>query len=249
MIGSVFQCNICGADSVFNPEGDWREAPSCETCGSSVRMRGIIDALLERVTGKSQVLSAMEPRPLCGAGLSDWTGYADRLASIFDYTNTFYHQDPRVDITAPGEAWLDRLDFLISSDVFEHVPVPVERAFSGSFAMLRSGGILILTAPYGDDEATVEHYPDMQDFAVAQVAGDWVVVVRNRDGSTVLDTAPVFHGGPGTTLEMRVFGLAHLAYLLAEVGFVDIKLHEDAVPQWGVFQPHRYGLPISARKP
>lgn len=39
MIGSAFQCNICGADAVFSPEGDWRESPAGGTCGSSVKMK------------------------------------------------------------------------------------------------------------------------------------------------------------------------------------------------------------------
>ena len=41
MLGSSFSCNVCGAENLFQPEGDWRESPSCINCHSSVRMRSI----------------------------------------------------------------------------------------------------------------------------------------------------------------------------------------------------------------
>ena len=250
MIGAVFTCNICGGKGPFNPEGDWREAASCRLCGSSVRMRGIVHWLLGGLLGRSPGLAGLSPRPkISGVGLSDWEGYAAPLARTFGYTNTFYHQEPRLDICAPGPDHLGRYDFLISSDVFEHVPPPVSLAFENAFALLRPNGLLVLTVPFADNAETIEHYPDLRSFAVVEVGGDWVVVARSADGRFALHADPVFHGGPGSTLEMRLFSRDGVLAELAAAGFVDIEVHGGSVPEWGVFPPHHHGLPITARKP
>jgi len=250
MIGAAFTCNICGHSGVFDPPGDWREAPSCGGCGSSVRMRSMVHWLLVGLDGASRGLAGMpRRRQIKGAGLSDWPGYAAPLAQVFDYANTYYHQPPRLDICAPDPAYRESLDFLMSSDVFEHVPPPAARAFEGAFAVLKPGGLLVLTVPFADNSETVEHYPNLVSYGVAKVDDDHVVVARNTDGGLTLITDPVFHGGPGSTLEMRLFSRAGVIAELAAAGFTDIAVHEGAAPEWGVFPPHGHGLPITACKP
>ncbi len=249
MIGAAFTCNICGHAGHFDPVGDWREAPSCDGCGSSVRMRSMIHYLLDGLLGRSPGLAGLKRRRTTGVGLSDWEGYAAPLSRAFAYTNTFYHQAPRLDICAPGKEHLGKYDFLMSSDVFEHVPPPASRAFDNAFALLRAGGLLVLTVPFADNPDTIEHYPDLRSFAVVELDGEWVVVARSADGSLALHTNPVFHGGPGSTLELRLFSRAGVIADLAAAGFVDIEVHGGAVPEWGVFPPHHHGLPITARKP
>jgi SAM-dependent methyltransferase len=250
MIGAVFVCNICGERQAFKPQGaDWREAPSCTGCGSSVRMRSIVHCVTEGVLGRSAVLDQLSPSRLKGAGLSDWEGYAARLAKAFDYTNTFYHQEPRLDICSPGSDWRGRCDFLISTDVFEHVPPPSQQAFNNSFEILKPGGLLVMTVPYGDNPETIEHYPALASYAVVELGGEYAVVTRSTDGRFTLDDAPVFHGGPGSTLEMRMFSRTAVVDQLAAAGFVDIKVHGEPVPEWGIFPPHHHGLPITARRP
>jgi hypothetical protein len=249
MIGARFTCNICGTPGVFDPPDDWREGASCAGCGSSVRMRSIVHCLLSGLLGQSCVLEKMPRKRLIGAGLSDWEGYASRLAKAFDYTNTFYHQAPRFDICAPGPERLGLYDFLISSDVFEHTPAPASRAFDGAFEFLRPGGLLVMTVPFGWQEETIEHYPDLGDFTVVELGGDYALVSRETDGKFVLYENPVFHGGPGTTLEMREFSLDGLMAELEAAGFTEITLHADAVPEWGIFPRNRYGVPVTARKP
>lgn len=246
MMGATFRCNICGSPSIFMPSGDWREAPSCQTCGSSVRMRSVIHALTGRLYGAPRALPDLGPDPRAGLGLSDWEVYAAGLERVFDYRNTFYHQEPRLDISAPDPAFHGVADFLISSDVFEHVAEPVSAAFDGAWEVLRPGGVLILTVPYGDDPFTREHYPGVCDLKVLELGGEWIVVTRAANGGVGLDLKPVFHGGPGSTLEMRLFGLQDIFRALEAAGFGEVQLHEAADPEWGVFPPHSYGLPISA---
>lgn len=248
-IGTAFTCNICGQPSVFAPVEDWREEPTCTHCRSSVRMRSIVYCLLDGLLGRAGSLSDTAPRKLLGAGLSDWEGYAAPLAKLFDYTNTFYHCEPRLDICSPGPERLGVYDFLISSDVFEHVPTPVSRAFDGAFSMLRPGGLLVLTVPFGWNPKTVEHYPDLESFAVVELGGRFVVVTHDKQGAFALDADPVFHGGPGTTLEMRLFSRGDLIDDLATAGFTDIVVHDETVPEWGIFPRSVYGVPVTARKP
>ena len=83
------------------------------------------------------------------------------MAAKFDYTNTFYHQAPRLDINHPAPNDFGRYDFIISSEVMEHVPQPVEKAFENLYRMLKPDGLLVLTVPYTIDGRTIEHFPQL----------------------------------------------------------------------------------------
>lgn len=48
---------------------------------------------------------------------------------------------------------------------------------------------------------------------------------------------------------MRLFNVDAVQEHLGQAGFEDITVHADIHPPKGVFPPHHYGLPISARKP
>ena len=144
---------------IFVARARWSPRPncsaklaSCENCGSSPRARAIIRVLSLGLFGQNLLLPDFPvSREVSGLGMSDWDGYAVRLAEKFRYTNTYFHQEPRLDISGPqlAECLLQSSDFIISSEVFEHVVPPVRRAFENTFKMLKPGGILVLTVPYG----------------------------------------------------------------------------------------------------
>jgi len=251
--GIAFTCNICGARNDVPRERIRRDVASCRSCESNVRLRAIVHLLSLALLGRSVALPAFPTdKDIVGAGLSDWKGYAPRLAKKFQYCNTFYHKHPKLDITAPPAEMHDSLRFLIASDVFEHVPPPVSRAFDGAFALLRPGGHLIFSVPYNSgDTPTIEHYPGMRDFAVSWIGGHRPVVrLTQHDGSLALDASPAFHGGLGQTLEMRVFGEHDLLSLLRRAGFVDICVFSESAPEFGIyFFDGNWSLPIWARKP
>lgn len=249
MIDAPFTCNICGGEGRFNPVGDWREAASCIHCRSSVRMRSIIHCFTTEVLKENVALNQVQSKNISGVGLSDWEGYASHLREKFNYQNSYFHQEPRLDICRPTEKWINSCDFLISTDVFEHVLPPSKTAFEGSYSILKPGGVIVMTAPYGDNKETLEHYPDVVDFATVKLGDNYIVVIQSDKGTYYLDEKPVFHGGPGTTLEMRIFSHSDIVAQLEAAGFIDIKLHNTAVPEWGIFPPHHFGLPITARKP
>ncbi|MBX7487912.1 class I SAM-dependent methyltransferase [Qipengyuania sp. GH25] len=249
MIGTKFTCNICGQFSVFQPEGDWREAPSCTNCGSSVRARQMAHCVTLGVLGHSQALPSIKRPEVFGVGLSDSQDLAVALASAFSYTNTYYHQPPILDICSPTDDWLGHADFLTSSDVFEHVPSPVSSAFSGAYSVLKDGGILALTVPFDGRETTKEHFPGITQFKTIEIDGEWVMVGKTSSGGFEVNQDLTFHGGPGTTVEMRFFGRENLVQELSSAGFQDIYIHSEVLPEFGIFPPHDQGLPITARKP
>ncbi|UFS73439.1 methyltransferase domain-containing protein [Tardiphaga sp. 37S4] len=245
-----FKCNVCGHMAKGIPvETIDREVPSCSQCGSSVRFRSIVHLLSLSLFGRSMALPDFPVSPqITGIGLSDWDGYAVPLADKFDYTNTYYHQEPFFDICKPVGDRNASCDFLISTEVFEHVPPPAQIAFQHALDVLKPGGVLILTVPFTNEEQTKEHFPELHNFEIVRFADDYVMVNRSRDGGHTLHENLVFHGGPGTTLEMRVYSRAALQRHLDDAGFVNTQFFEQDVPEWGILHKHPWSLPILARR-
>lgn len=245
-----FQCNICGMENTCSGDKFGREIPSCAGCGSSVRMRSVIHLLSEGLWGRSLPLPQFpQDKSVIGKGLSDWPGYAVPLQEKLGYTNTFYHREPHLDIRHIPEELRASCDFLISTDVFEHTHGAASQAFAGAFELLKPGGWLILTVPFTLQAETVEHYPGLVDLTTAKLGEDHVVVGRTVDGEYELHRNPVFHGGPGETLEMRIFSRQGVEANLQAAGFTDIRFLEEAVPAYGILLTENWSLPVRARKP
>lgn len=245
-----FQCNVCGAACAAPKEELDREIPSCPDCGSTVRMRAIVYHVSVELFGKSLTLADFPRRPdITGIGLSDWEGYARRLAEALGYVNTFYHQEPQLDILNVGTQPLEALDFLISSDVFEHVPPPPDLAFVNARRLLKPGGMLILTVPYNKEGRTLEHFPNLHRCRIETREGGRVLINETRDGRQEVFNQLVFHGGDGSTLEMRVFSEGSLLECLSSAGFNDVRIHGEPVPEIGVLWRVPWSLPITARRP
>jgi SAM-dependent methyltransferase len=233
-----FQCNICGMVARYPYESIDREAPSCRSCGSSVRWRAMINALSLELFGRALAIPEFPHSPqLKGLGLSDWSGYARRLRRRMDYKNSYFEKPPLIDIVFERPRQLDimnvdaaehgRYDFILSSDVFEHVPPPALRAFANAYELLRPGGVLVFSVPYGPVGETIEHYPELHDFRLATVAGERVLQNVTRDGRKQTFRDLVFHGGYGATLEMRTFTLPGIERCLEEAGFRSHEICPD----------------------
>jgi hypothetical protein len=160
------------------------------------------------------------------------------------------YKEPFLDIVAevPSE-WRGENAFVLSSDVFEHVPPPARRAFFHTFDLLRPGGLLVLTVPFGSAFRTTEHFPDLYDFKIVLLGDKHVLVNRTREGLIQTFEDLVFHGGPGSTLEMRDFARDDVVRLLQESGFVEIRVHDAEYPPFGLLHQHQFGLPITAWRP
>ena len=242
-----FVCNICDTACLVGREQLTREAPTCAGCGSSVRTRAIVHLLSLGLFGRSLALRDFpHDRIVHGVGLSDWDGYAQPLAGRLHYSNTFFHQAPRLDIAHVDPALEASADFLIAADVFQHVLAPVQAAFDGARRLLRPGGLLVFTVPYDPAAPTLEHFPQLERFELGEVDGRRVLHEHRAGGEVVLHEAPTFHGGPGFTLEMRRFGLNELEAHLHRAGFTDVTVRGEAVPERGItWQP--WSRPILAR--
>jgi SAM-dependent methyltransferase len=245
---SAFRCNICGAHGC-SPDAllRQRETPTCRVCGSTQRFRALMAALQSRLPVDVAPLRLQQPRKeLAGLGMSDARLYADWLDAKFAYTNTFFHTAPFLDIQHPGPQYLGRHDFVVTSDVMEHVAPPVADAFVHLHGLLKPGGVLALTVPYAVQGSTVEHFPDLAAFRIETDGTRRRLVNRTRDGREQVFEGLCFHGGEGATLEMRVFALPDLLRLLEASGFTDIRVHDQALPAWGILVDTPCSHPITA---
>ena len=243
-----FICNLCGTENRVAAAALSREVPSCRACGSTVRFRSIVQLLVREVLGLDEILPRLPRRPdVIGLGLSDSGTYAAPLARTFGYTNTFFDQDPRLDITEVPDRLARRHDFVIASDVFEHVAPPVSRAFAGARRLLKPGGVLVLTVPFTLEAETIEHFPDLHDFRLEGTGATAVLHNTAADGRVQRFDRLVFHGGIGATLEMRQFSRAGLERELVQSGFSDVRFCGEAGPRFGIVWPEPWSIPIVAR--
>jgi len=243
-----FVCNLCGRANTVPVEALSREAPSCAGCGSTVRFRAMAHLIVRELGLPDEPFAALPTRKdVVGLGLSDAAAYAVPLAARFDYTNTWYHTEPRLDIAAIPDARIGTLDFLVASDVFEHVVPPIGRAFRNAHALLKPGGVLVFTVPFSLDADSVEHFPDLHNWRIEIEDGTHVLLNRTHDGRTQRFTDLVFHGGPGSTLEMRLFSRDALLHELAAAGFRDVRLAAEPCVAHGIVWREPWSVPIVAR--
>jgi len=249
VLPTQFTCNVCGRRGRPPEKGRNPEDPTCSGCGSNVRTRDLLRALSQELFGASLTLAAF-PRikSLRGIGIGDSEVYAGRLEEKFGYHNTFFHREPRLDIAHPPESEFGQYDFAVSSEVFEHVVPPAEAAFQNVCRLLRPNGVFVFTVPYSLEESTVEHFPELHEFAVARLGEGHVLVNRTREGKVEVHENLVFHGGPGSTLEMRVFSECDLRRLLAGAGFGEVRIYGEDCPEFGIVRDGPCSLPLAARK-
>lgn len=244
-----FTCNICGTSNIQRKELLARDNISCIHCTSGVRTRTIINVLSHHFFGKNKILTNFPiDKEKKGLGVSDWDGYAKILQEKFSYINTQFHTEPKLDILNIPENFLGQYDFVICSDVLEHVLQPISKAFDNLYNLLKPGGKLIMSVPYGLGSTTVEHFPNLFDFKVLTDVNGYYLENKTKEGQYERFDNLVFHGGPGSTLELRVFCEADILRLLKNSGFTEIKIHRESCLNHGIYWPSPFSLPISAVK-
>ena len=92
---------------------------------------------------------------------------------------------------------------------------------------------------------TEEFFPDLYDYQIKEDNGVFVVENTRPDGTTSRYENLIFHGGPGTVLEMRKISKTDMISHLEKAGFVDIEFCHN-VEEYGIF--NHYPLPLTARK-
>ena len=244
-----FTCNICSLEnSIESLQALNPESSLCCHCRSNVRFRWIVHSLSTCFFGESLCLRDFpEARQIRGVGLSDAHIYAGGLAEKLSYTNTFYHCEPRFDIKDFEYGEPSSLDFIIASEVFEHVTPPVQPAFDNLARLLKPDGVILFSTPWRPSGVTEEHFPTLFDWAVLPFRDQHVLVNKTEAGELQAFTNLVFHGGPGETLEMRVFAYPDLMRNFQAAGLVP-RLAAEPVPGYGIFYAAPWSLPCIVKK-
>ena len=97
-------------------------------------------------------------------------------------------------------------------------------------------------------DETDEHYPDLHQYSVIELAGEHVLINRKKDRTLEAHGNLVFHGGIGATLEMRLFAQADLVRKLRGAGFSDVILQMESVERFGIVFDGPWSRPLVARK-
>lgn len=247
-----YLCNITG--KIFSLDNVFVHREGCMAFGYNSRFRAICYIFTKLFYGKCKILSDLETnKDIKGIGMSD-AGWASLLADKFQYTNTFYHTEPYLDIY--NETHVQKykdLNFIISSDVFEHInPYPgLQYAFDNLYKMLKKDGVLIFSVPYTHCEHK-EHYPNLYEYKIEQDNnGNYILHNKTIDGQIERFDNLCFHGGPGNVLEMRLFSKSSIIEYLTQSGFSEITFHEidEDMNKCGIFWgDEKYALIITAKK-
>lgn len=138
--------------------------------------------------------------------------------------------------------------------MFEHIEPPITRAFDNARRLLKPGGKIIFTVPFTFNATTREHFPDLHDWNLAEVDGQWRLRNRTAAGQEQVYTDLVFQGGPGATLEMRLFSMRLFSCValhreFARAGFARVRIADEPYSPFGIHWPHRWSVPMVASAP
>jgi SAM-dependent methyltransferase len=197
----AFTCNVCGhaGNELLPAHYENPETPSCTACGSNVRFRWLADRLARELFGRRMLLPDFPSDPsIRGLGLTDPVSIAERLAARFTYLNTHFDIEPRLDIRT-DDSPLGELDFLIASEVFEHIEPPVSVAFRNAARLLKPNGLLLLTTPWIRDGRGQDVLPELYDWKLEYAGGECSIVNRGWDGRVEWFRNVRADGGPGRT--------------------------------------------------
>jgi hypothetical protein len=248
----MYICNITGKKFELSSNDKHREGGN--KFGYNIRFRAICYVLSLMLYDEIKILSDLTVnKDIKGIGMSD-SRWANICSEKFNYTNTFYHMEPLLDIYNNEHInKYNDLDFIISSDVFEHINVfpDLQVAFDNLYKMLKIGGFIIFSVPfiYSDHK---EHYPSLYNYEIKKEDDEYLLYNTTIDGKKEVFKNLVFHGGPGSTLEMRLFSYDSLMEYLTKAGFNNITCYDpdeyEDMEQYGIFWENNFSLMISATK-
>lgn len=204
-------CNICGSDAGFehSPQLPPRESFFCVGCGSTSRDRMLLRALGLCLGRQNPVSEWPTERELVLLETSGYRANPRFLSRCFRYVNLIYSgsADERCIMGDLSELPLrtDSVDFLLSSDVFEHVRRE-QPAWENVYRALKPGGTLILQVPC------------LGEFPETQIRVD----VRKEGDVHILP--PEYHAEE--TLVYRYYG-DDLLERLADMGFAVMALRQS----------------------
>lgn len=250
-----FVCNITGKKFLLDENEKHRELGS--RFGYNCRFRAICFVLTKNLFNEPCImLDLPRNKNIKGIGMSD-SGWASICEDKFNYVNTFYHKEPFLDIY--NEEHVNKyqeLDFIISSDVFEHIDTypDIQIAFNNLNKMLKKNGFIVFSVPFTNGKH-IEHYPLLYDYKILKDnGGEYYLYNKTIDGKKEIHENLCFHGGPGNVLEMRIFSRDSIKNYLEKAGFTDIIFYKitNEMNNYGIFwsrdNNNDNSLIISAKK-
>ena len=222
--------------------------------GYNIRFRAICYVLSLKLFNKIYILKdIVSNKNIRGIGMSD-SSWSNICAEKFNYVNTYYHTSPFLDIYNDLHVNMySNLDFIISSDVFEHInPYPgIQIAFDNMYKMLKKDGFIVFSVPFTYLEHK-EHYPSLYRYEIKNENNKYLLYNITKDEKEEIFNNLVFHGGPGSTLEMRVYSHDSLMKYLSNAGFKNITFYDPEeytdMKKYGIFWENKCSLIISATK-
>jgi hypothetical protein len=176
------------------------DVPSCSGCGSNVRLRWLVYRLSRELFSRTVPLVQFPyDKSIKGIGLTDPDSIARVLTERFTYRNTYLNNEPSLDIRSDPSP-IGELDFLIASEVFEHIEPPVMQAFRNVTSLLKRSGVLLLTVPWVWDGDPNNAIPDLYDWKLDREGDRWLVVNRKANGEIERFYDMVWDNGLGPSL-------------------------------------------------
>lgn len=230
---SIFIDNIHGGfDYLTSSIG--RESGAGYRYNTWVRARAIIFALQTSLNLHPILSFCNQNKEITGLGISDDTRYSKQLEYKFSYKNTFYEREPHLDIMLFDDNLTNKFNFIICSDVLEHIMGDYKKALLNLYNYLKINGVLIFSVPYTFSKNTYERYPECIKYETLGDSKNRYIKITNKNGECYYEYNPIFHGGSGNTLEMRVFSYYDIIKTAKSIGF-KIKLFKLNIPRFGIY--------------
>lgn len=247
----MYKCNITGNNFNLNPENRTREGGIAY--GFNSRERAIIHCLTNKLKLDCNFfIESPENKSIKGIGMSDSINIEQLLSQKFSYNNTFFHQEPRLDIYNNKHILkYQNLDFIICSEVFEHIsPYPsLSIAFDNLHRMLKKDGILVFSVPYNLDNHK-EHFPSLYEYKIEKKNNANILINQTINGDQEIFHDLIFHDGDGEILEMRQFSFNSINKYLINANFINIEYHNinEKMNSYGIFWESECSFIITANK-
>jgi hypothetical protein len=103
--------------------------------------------------------------------------------------------------------------------------------------------------PFTLSAQTVEHFPELHEWRIEKRDGAFRVLNTTSDGRAQTFDDVVFHGGPGVTLEMRVFARDALLRHFTNAGFACTRIADEPCEAFGILWPDPFSVPMVAYAP
>jgi SAM-dependent methyltransferase len=169
-----------------------------------------------------------------GIGIGDDWRLARLLHQHFAYTNSHLDRFPVLDLCQIPDHTRSSVEFVVCSDVLEHVRPPLSEALNGLYSLVKPGGFAVVTVPLHSTQDEAELYKDLVSYEFANKTLLW----KDSMGHDHADSNPTLHEGEGLVLVFRTFSHRSIVSCLLQAGFASVSSPETLPPISGV-QPKR----------